>query len=133
MNPTTRPLTASELTGLHKFNVRVTRLLNDFDAIKHTSVYRHEVKAAGNRFEKVLEAAVRPIWKNDFNQEELIGAMDEMHLILDFAENMELTCMGLEGADPKRVEHFYRDLEKLFKKHGLPLAMDGKNAVLLPK
>lgn len=119
-----RRLTAEELTFLHKTNIRISRLINDFDdRLKHTDIYRQDFKKVGNRFIEISEAIARKFWTVDVSEEEIRGSMDDFTNMLDFAENQEMVAAGLEYVSPQRVEMFYRDMEKLFKKHGMPLRM----------
>lgn len=126
----TRPVNATELTFLHKFNTRLSRFLNDMDELKNTVVYRQELKKTGNHFLSQLEKlAAQYIWRKDLTEEDIQGAMNDFSNILDFAENMEMVAMGVEYVEKDKQQAFLAYMDKGFQKFGIPLSVNGETVI----
>lgn len=119
-----RQLNESEKGLALTVSAAVHYLIRRMDDLKSTSLYSQKVKQTGNMFQKELEKHSKAqVWEGEVEGVDINAAADQMESLTDLFHNLLVLAMGCSEVPPGQQELFWIELQKNFKRFGIPLRM----------
>lgn len=119
-----RQLNESEKGLALTVSAAVHYLIRRMDDMKSTSLYSQKIKQAGNLFQKELEKHAKDqVWEGEVEGVDINAAADQMESLTALFHNLLILAMGCSEVPPGQQELFWIEMQKNFKRFGIPLRM----------